>query len=104
MAPSGSNPRPAGPVTHPRAIASPYALSRPDPWRAGLRRASLFAPALLLTGCAGGFSLPGAPARPERTRISDAPAAMPLKPPSNQIVAAVDKVAGPEVVAVPVVC
>jgi S1-C subfamily serine protease len=52
---------------------------------------------LLLTGCAGGFTLPGAPARPERTRISDAPAALPLKPPSNQIVAAVDKV-GPAVV------
>ena len=97
MASSGSNPRPSGPVTHPRATSSPCSLSGQFPWWASLRRASLLAPVLLLAGCAGGFTLPGSPTRPERTRISDAPAAMSLKPPSNQIVAAVDKV-GPAVV------
>jgi len=91
------HPFPVGLVTHPCTTSSHCGKSGADPWRAGLRRASLLAPVLLLTGCAGGFTLPGAPARPERTRISDAPAAMPLKPPSNQIVAAVDKV-GPAVV------
>jgi len=82
---------------HPSAIGRPPVDSVRDPRREGLCRAALIAPILLLTGCAGGLNLPGSPARPERSRISDAPAAMALKPPSNQIVAAVDKV-GPAVV------
>ena len=57
----------------------------------------MLAPAWMLAGCVNGLGLRGAPPRPERTRISDAPAAMPLKPASNLIVEAVQKV-GPAVV------
>ena len=63
----------------------------------GRTLAALSLPALLLGGCAGRLTLPGPVSKAERTRISDAPPALALKPPSNQIVAAVDKV-GPAVV------
>jgi len=97
MAPSAPNPLPGERMGHPLAICRHPVDSVRDSRREGLCRAALIAPILLLTGCTGGLTLPGSPARPERTRISDAPAAMALKPPSNQIVAAVDKV-GPAVV------
>ena len=97
MAPYGLPPFSAGPASPRGLTCRELAVSGLNPWWVGLRRASVIASALLLGGCAGGFTLPGSPARPERIRISDAPAALPLKPPSNQIVAAVDKV-GPAVV------
>jgi S1-C subfamily serine protease len=71
--------------------------------RTGLRRphalglAALAAPALLLGGCVGGLGLGRQPPKSERIRISDAPPLMPLKPASNLIVEAVQKV-GPAVV------
>ncbi|MFN9629536.1 MAG: trypsin-like peptidase domain-containing protein [Cyanobacteriota bacterium] len=60
---------------------------------------SLLLPALALLATLGGCSAPWSQPAPrtDRARISDAPAAPPLQPTSNLIVAAVDKV-GPAVV------
>ncbi len=70
---------------------------RPARARALALVAGLAAPTWLLTGCVNGFGLRGAPPKAERTRISDAPPSLPLKPASNLIVEAVEKV-GPAVV------
>jgi len=87
-------------------------MARSRPWLAGdsagpspalpaarplLALTGLALPVCLLTGCVQGFGLRGAPPPAERTRISDAPPALPLKPASNLIVEAVQKV-GPAVV------
>jgi S1-C subfamily serine protease len=77
-------------------LGNPAALLRAAGRRAaGL--ASVFAPALLLASCNGALLLPGQNRPQERTRISDAPVAVALKPDSNVIVDAVQKV-GPAVV------
>ena len=77
-------------------LGNPAALLRAAGERAAAL-ASVFAPALLLASCNGALLLPGQNRPQERTRISDAPVAVPLKPSSNVIVDAVQKV-GPAVV------
>ena len=77
-------------------LGNPAALLRAAGGRAAAL-ASVFAPALLLASCNGALLLPGQNRPQERTRISDAPVAVPLKPGSNVIVDAVQKV-GPAVV------
>ena len=80
----------------PPRLGNPAALLRAAGERAAAL-ASVFAPALLLASCNGALLLPGQNRPQERTRISDAPVAVPLKPSSNVIVDAVQKV-GPAVV------